>query len=132
MPTPTGARSERDAATGVFNSACVSVTEEVDRHAIQLVVSVVGLAAWLIATSLSNRWTTRKERRLLERGLGRAVKPGEEDSLSAWLNVPTEQLERVAQELEENPFNPVVETLDRGRLLRGLAAGESGENRTTD
>jgi len=76
---------------------------------IRLAIAAAPFLALLLALNLSNRWVTRKERQLLEKSLGRPMRRGEEDSLSTWLRVPKAQLEEAVQELDKNPFTPIVD-----------------------
>jgi len=76
---------------------------------IDLAITTAPLLAFLLAVKLWIRWATRKERQLLEKALGRPMRRREEDSLSTWLEVPTAQLEEAVQELDKNPFTPLVD-----------------------
>src|SRR4051794_40008256 len=81
---------------------------------IRLIWYVSWLLAWLLVQRLSVRWLTRKQRELLAKALGRSVRPGEEDSLKTWLQLPASQLDEVAEQLAKNPFDEIAGRLDRG------------------
>lgn len=81
-------------------------------HPLEIVLGLLALAS-LIFAMLSLGWTTRHSRRILGQSLGRRVRKDEESSLAAWMNVPDEQLDAGARELERNPFEPAVRLLDK-------------------
>jgi hypothetical protein len=80
--------------------------------AILLITATSGFAFFWLVTKLSIRWTQRKKRKLLKKALRRPLRPGEEDSLSTWLTVPTADLDQALQQLDENPFKEVEEAID--------------------
>jgi hypothetical protein len=78
-------------------------------------VSFRGILAMLVLvlTGLSGAWTTWKSRRALRKSLGREIRPGEETSLKTWMSVSSASLEEAGRELEENPFEKVLDTVGR-------------------
>ena len=71
---------------------------------------VVGLTI-LALVALSLGWTSWKSRRALRKSLGRDVRAGEDTSLRTWMNLPSESLDAAAKELEDNPFNNVLDSM---------------------
>jgi hypothetical protein len=68
-------------------------------------LTILGLVA------LSLVWTSWKSRRALRKSLGRDVQAGEDTSLRTWMSLPTESLDGAARELENNPFQAVVDSM---------------------
>jgi hypothetical protein len=79
---------------------------------------LVGLSI-LALVALSLAWTSWKTRRALRKSLGRDVRAGEDTSLRTWMNLPSESLDAAAKELEDNPFQNVLDSMgskaDMGR-----------------
>ena len=73
---------------------------------------LVGLSI-LALVALSLVWTTWKTRRALRKSLGRDVRAGEETSLRTWMSLPSESLDEAAKELEDNPFQGVLDSMGR-------------------
>lgn len=73
----------------------------------------------LALVALSLGWTSWKSRRALRRSLGRDVRAGEDTSLRTWMSLPSESLKDAARELEDNPFQGVIDGMgskaDMGR-----------------
>ena len=82
---------------------------------------LVGLSI-LALVALSLGWTSWKSRRALRKSLGRDVRPGEDTSLRTWMGLPSESLQDAARELEDNPFQDVLDGMgskaDMGREPR--------------
>jgi hypothetical protein len=79
---------------------------------------LVGLSI-LALVALSLAWTSWKTRRALRKSLGRDVRAGEDTSLRTWMSLPSKSLDDAARELEENPFQGVLDSMgpkaDMGR-----------------
>ena len=79
---------------------------------------LVGLSI-LALVALSLVWTSWKTRRALRKSLGRDVRAGEDTSLRTWMSLPSESLDDAAKELEDNPFQGVLDSMgpktDMGR-----------------
>ena len=79
---------------------------------------LVGLSI-LALVALSLAWTSWKTRRALRKSLGRDVRAGEDTSLRTWMSLPSKSLDAAARELEENPFQGVLDSMgskaDMGR-----------------
>ena len=65
-------------------------------------LAVIGL------TTLSLWWTTRRARKILRESLRREIRPNEEISLRAWMDVPDEQLRTAGRELKQSPFDEAL------------------------
>jgi hypothetical protein len=102
-----------------------------DRDVSRLLVSLSGLLIFLFINGLSYRWVRRRERQLLTKALGRSLRPGEEDSLATWLQVPKDQLASAVEQLNENPFKAAVEAVDRGRPYDALKPEEPSKRSAT-
>ena len=79
---------------------------------------LVGLTI-LALVGLSLGWTTWKSRRALRKSLGRDAQAGEDTSLRTWMSMPSESLDAAAKDLENNPFQNVLDSMgskaDMGR-----------------
>ena len=79
---------------------------------------VVGLTI-LALVGLSLGWTSWKTRRALRKSLGRDARAGEDTSLRTWMSMPSESLDAAANDLENNPFQDVLDSMgskaDMGR-----------------
>ena len=79
---------------------------------------VVGLTI-LTLVALSLGWTSWKSRRALRKSLGREARAGEDTSLRTWMSLHSESLDDAARELEDNPFQNVLDKMgskaDMGR-----------------
>ena len=79
---------------------------------------LVGLSI-LALVALSLGWTSWKTRSALRKSLGRSARAGEETSLRTWMSLPSESLDDAAKELENNPFQRVLDSMgskaDMGR-----------------
>jgi len=79
---------------------------------------VVGLTI-LALVALSLGWTSWKSRRALRKSLGRDARAGEDTSLRTWMSLPSNSLDAAAKELEDNPFQNVLDSMgskaDMGR-----------------
>jgi hypothetical protein len=68
---------------------------------------------------LSLGWTSWKSRRALRKSLGRDARAGEDTSLRTWMALPSESLDAAASDLEDNPFQGVLDRMgpkaDMGR-----------------
>jgi hypothetical protein len=64
-------------------------------------------------------WTSWKSRRALRKSLGRDARAGEDTSLRTWMSLPSESLDDAARELQDNPFQEVLDGMgakaDMGR-----------------
>ncbi len=68
--------------------------------------------ACLILAVLSLWWTSRHERGILRRALGRKVHEADETSLKTWMKLPDRQLAEAEQELARNPFDRPLDVLE--------------------
>jgi len=86
-----------------------------DVHLLRFNLGLVGALGGLVLIALnllSIRWLRSRERTFLRRALKRRVKPLEEDSLSVWLKVPSQELDTEIRELEKDPYNAVPNAWD--------------------
>lgn len=76
-------------------------------------IQALAYAGAILLTLVTSWWAGRRARRILGRALGREIRQGEENSLRAWMSVPTETLATVDDELRNQPAEQVLGALDR-------------------